>query len=231
MQGLRTLFLFALLAVGTALGEVETEKEKLLGEIASYVNMLHQTKKFYTIYTLFDVSERSSKGEVKEKYAKLIRRYRLLKKDEIGPLGKEIDRQTALNLINTGYRIITDEKYKRLYDWVVNEAPPNFIDFISRKQKKGRHVPVSAPGPVTWLVFLFLAFFLFDLLSTVLPHYLERAKREASPRREKGLWKEEKGGYKGRKPPQEKPAPAKLGLGDMRTFKILRYVQRRLFSK
>lgn len=204
----------AMFAGGCRAGAFLKNKDKTLEEIATYINMLHRTKDFHTIYSLFNVGTRPNSAVLRDRYTELVRRYRQLKKGEVGPLGKNVSKEEGLNLVINGYKILTTPEYSQVYEWVLNEAPPNFMEAVLRRGVARKRAKISAPGVGAWLAFLVFSLVLFDLLSTFLPYYVGKSSetRRVGKRPKK----------KHAAAPQERP-----GLRDMHISKIFSRVLRR----
>lgn len=175
------LVLFSLVSVAFAVSQ------KALQEVAEYIEMLHEAgSKHYTIFDLLGVSPRSTEREMKSARAHLMQECNRMKKRKEGPFGPGIDQNKSRVLVLNGFKILSSPELRRAYEWILQEAPPHFMEEFRTRRKEAKRLKYHTPPAILVVILILSTLFLFDLVSTFSPYYLHGV---LSPEKSKALKK------------------------------------------
>ncbi|KAI5185284.1 hypothetical protein NEHOM01_0742 [Nematocida homosporus] len=164
---------------------------KTIDKVAEYIDLLQSTGKYHMIYNLFGVGNGVSKDTLRKRQTALLKECYLQKKSGGSPLGKEINYNLARTLISTGYQILTDPELKEAYDWVLNDAPPEFMFQYRRRKEKSLALFSFMPSALLVALVSLGVWLILDIVYT----FASRSGSHRATKKEKQ--KEKRGKQKG----------------------------------
>ncbi|KAH9385468.1 uncharacterized protein NEMAJ01_0364 [Nematocida major] len=142
---------------------------KDIDHVAAYIVTL-QKAGYSTIFSLFDVGRGAKKQDLAKKHAQLIKACYISKtKKKEMPIGQGLSENEAKTIIVNGYQILTQPNLRAAYNWILDEAPPHFMEnYTARAGRKGG-AHVSMPSGFSLLLTFVLCFVVFDALRVCMP--------------------------------------------------------------
>lgn len=153
--------------------------------VADYIDTLHTITSHRTIYSLFDVDQWVKDSVLKRRRAAMLNKWYKLKREGKPMLGENVNHTQAQNLIVNGYKILTDKKLREAYNWLVNEAPPGFIDEYRKKAAERKKVQFNMPSTFAMILLGTTMWIVFDILCTFLPDSQTQKEIKISKREKK----------------------------------------------
>lgn len=150
------------MAVYVAVCSCITSKD--LDYVAAYIQTL-QDAGYETIFSLFEVSRSANSKEIAKQQSRLIKKCYMAKvKKNPMPVGKDLTEVQAKVLIVNGYKILTEKGLRSAYNWILDEAHPQFMENFRARSKAQAQGIFYAPSMLSVLVSLFFSFIVFDFL-------------------------------------------------------------------
>lgn len=175
--------LAAIFCLILSLGQCMTGKD--LDYVASYIVTL-QDAGYETIFSLFNLSHSASDKEIARQQAKLIKQCYLAKmKKNPMPVGKGLTEVQAKVLIVNGHKVLTEKPLRSVYNWILNEAHPGFMENFRAQSKKRERATIYAPSLISLLVSVSFSLIVFDFLRVYLPLYTEKKKAVVLTKKQK----------------------------------------------
>ncbi|KAI5190266.1 hypothetical protein NEMIN01_0965 [Nematocida minor] len=177
---------------------------KDIEHVASYIQNLHSMG-YNTIFSLFDVNRSASPKEITKKHSKLIKECYMAKvKGKPMPVGKNLTEGEAKMIIVNGYQILMQEHLRKAYNWILDEAHPQFMENYKARagaQKKGTFY---MPSVLSLGISMLFTFIVYDVLRVCISFYTEEKKRKSA-----NILKKQKKNQK----------PAKIDMKEMYIYK------------
>ncbi|KAI5165143.1 hypothetical protein NEIG_00125 [Nematocida sp. ERTm5] len=144
------------------LGMCQCMSYKEIEQVALYIKTL-QDAGYTTIFSLFNIDRSASRQEITRSQSKLIKECYISKiKGRPMPVGKNLSEMEAKSIIVNGYQILTQPKLRKAYDWILDEAHPQFMEnYKSRTHKKTR-VPIVMPSIGVLIFSVIFTLIVFD---------------------------------------------------------------------
>lgn len=169
---------FVVVAVLMSICRCITSKD--LNYVASYIQNL-QDAGHETIFSLFNLSRYASSKELEKQQSKLIKQCYLAKvKNKPMPIGNGLTEVQAKILIVNGYKILTEKGLRSAYNWILDEAHPQFMEnFRAQSKSKARGI-FYAPSILSLLASMGFSFVIFDFLRIYLSYHTEKKKQKTT---------------------------------------------------
>lgn len=164
-------------------------REQEINKVANYIEMLQESTNYPTIFMLFGVDRSAPASTLKAVQARLLRECYTMKKGKPSRFGKDITATKAKLLVVNGFDILTDKKLREAYDWILDDAPAEFMQrFVTRNKKAAKPTFFMPSFFVIAIVFVGMAV-VFDIAATLFaaprpepePKQKKKHKRKAAP--------------------------------------------------
>ncbi|KAI5192010.1 hypothetical protein NECID01_1747 [Nematocida sp. AWRm77] len=141
--------------------------EKEVNKVAQYIVALHEASTHPTIFTLLGVSKKAPESVLNQARAKLLKECYNMKKSPSKNFKSGTTTNMARMLVVGGHEILTDKKLREAYEWILNEAPPEFMRMFFERTKKPAKPVFFMPSALSFVLVLLGSFWLFDIVSTL----------------------------------------------------------------
>ncbi|EHY65217.1 hypothetical protein NERG_01663 [Nematocida ausubeli] len=137
---------------------------KEIDQVALYIRTLQEAG-LTTIFSLFDIDRQADRQEIAKKQSKLIKACYMAKMKGLPmPIGKNLTENEAKNIIVNGYQILVQPELRKAYNWILDEAHPQFMENYKAKTQRREHVRISMPSIGALAVSIVFTLIVFDAL-------------------------------------------------------------------
>jgi len=158
--------------------------DEALNKVAEYIEMLQKSGKHHTIFSLFGINRNTTEDALKETQAKLLRECYMIKKGVENRFGIDVNPTQAKMLVVNGYKILTEKPLREAYNWILDEAPADFMQIFTRNRKHEGRIAFFMPSLLVFCAVSLAFFVVFDVASTLL-HRTSRKEKQKKQKKQK----------------------------------------------